>query len=85
MTIQIMRIVRQIFNVFAKIFRSINFALVLLIAFLLIACSTLYFTLPEVSSLATINPTTTAFIELRRAESRQNGIPKLCQEHYMKI
>lgn len=33
----------------------------------------LYITLPEVSSLAAFNPSTTAFIELRRAQATKNG------------
>lgn len=68
------QIVRQIFNCFTSILRSIVFALGLLIAAIFIACLILYFTLPEVSSLAVSNPTTTAFIELRRTEALQKGI-----------
>lgn len=65
--------VRQIFNRFAVVLRSIAFSLGLLAIALFIACLVLYFTLPDVSSLADSNPTTTAFIELRRAEALQNG------------
>ena len=32
-----------------------------------------YLTLPDVRSLATVNPTTTAFMELRAEEARQQG------------
>ncbi|MBA3815988.1 MAG: monofunctional biosynthetic peptidoglycan transglycosylase [Parachlamydiaceae bacterium] len=73
MTFQIMRTVPLIFNGFAKILRSIVFVLVLLLAFLLLVCSIIYIILPEVSALDLSNPTTTAFIELRRAEALQNG------------
>lgn len=54
---------RQIFNGLVITF---TFTWVLLLVF--------YFTLPNVSSLASCNPATTAFIELRRAEALQKGI-----------
>lgn len=68
------QIVRKIFSGLASILKVIAFALALLISALCIAALVLYFTLPKVSSLALSNPTTTAFIELRRAEALQNGI-----------
>lgn len=46
----------------------------LALAALLIAGVIFYTTLPDVSSLTTTNPPTTAFIELRRAQALQNGI-----------
>jgi monofunctional glycosyltransferase len=68
------RIVRQIFNGFTSLLKGIAFTLGLLITALFMAGLILYFNLPEVSSLATSNPNTTAFIELRRAEALQNGV-----------
>lgn len=68
------QIVRHIFKCFTSILKCIAYGLGLLIAAVIIACIFLYFTLPDVSSLATSNPTTTAFIELRRTEARQKGV-----------
>lgn len=68
------QVVRQIFNCLILFLKGIALALVLLITTLFFVCFTLYFTLPDVSSLATTNPSTTAFIELRRAEALQKGI-----------
>lgn len=64
----------KIFHCFTSISKYISFVLGLLITSLFIACLALYFTLPDVSSLAASNPTTTAFIELRRDEAIQNGV-----------
>lgn len=72
---KINQIVRQIFKRFTSILRSLGCALGLLLAALCMAGLILYFTLPEVSFLATSNPTGTAFIELRRTETLQKGNP----------
>jgi monofunctional biosynthetic peptidoglycan transglycosylase len=60
--------------IFRRILTTLALTLGLLIISVLIAGSILYASLPDVSFLKTSNPTTTAFIELRRVQSQQNGI-----------
>lgn len=65
----------QIFNCFTAILRTtIRISLGVALAALLMIGLILYTTLPDVSSLTTTNPATTAFIELRRGQALQNGV-----------
>jgi monofunctional glycosyltransferase len=69
----IVNFLRPIFKRLTSILRLLAITFGMLIAALLLFGTILYFNLPDVSSLATTNPSTTAFIELRRAEAASKG------------
>jgi monofunctional biosynthetic peptidoglycan transglycosylase len=68
------QIIRHIFNYFVSVLKKIGFALVLVVIALFIGVLILYISLPQDTYFATYNPTTTAFIELRRSQADQKGI-----------
>lgn len=63
--------------------RSIVRALIAAAALGFVSIAYVYLTLPDVRALATVNPTTTAFIELRQREAREAGRPFTVRQRWV--